>query len=206
MTGLARRGWRAEKGIKFGLCFVVQGRKPSHILSNCHIIRILHATPATEAAEYFHLGFQRRTRSVPAVLKHVLTATCRLQITGLNLPECGTVTLFLNTTQQGPQPPAAPYSLIVYPAQGLPSAYPLSLTGTTAPWTVNYPAGEPRFARTLRLARFSSVANDATQEPGSCSTLLMRVETQEGYRQRSTPCSQTNPLHVSRRLALPSLQ
>lgn len=150
MTGLARRGlagWRVEKGIKFGLCSVVQGRKPSHIPYNCHIIRILHATPATEAAEYFHLGFQRCRRPFHAVVEHVLTATCRSQITGLTLPECGTVSVYLNTSQlPGQQPPAAPYSLIAYPVQGLPSAYPLSLTGSIAPWTVNYPAGEPRFA------------------------------------------------------------
>jgi len=179
----------------------------SHPISsyNCHIIRILHVTPATEAAEYSHLGFQRRTRPFHAIANRVPTATSCLQITGINLPECGTVSLFLNTTQlPGQQPPAAPYSLIAYPVQGLPSAYPLSLTGTTAPWTVNYPAGEPRFApRTC--ARFSTVANDPIQEPGSCSILLMRVETQEEYRRVSTPCSPASPMHVFRQLALPPL-
>jgi hypothetical protein len=113
------------------------------------------------------------------------------RILGKNLAECATISLFLNTTQaSNQQAPAAPYSLIAYPVQGLPSAYPLSLTGTTAPWTVNYPAGEPRFCAlglgSPATARFSTVANDATQEPGSCSTLLMRVETQEEYRQIST--------------------
>ena len=111
-----------------------------------HIIRILHATPATKAAEYFRLGFEQRERPFRAVGNHVLTAICRLQVTGTNLPECGTISLLLNTTQlPGRVPPAAPYSLIAYPVQGLPSAYPLSLTGATASWTVNYPAGEPRF-------------------------------------------------------------
>jgi len=123
----------------------------SHPISpcNCHIIRILHVTPATEAAEYSHLGFQRRTCLFRAIINHVPTATSYLQITGINLPECGTVSLFLNTTQIGQLPPAAPYTLIAYPVQGLPSVYPLSLTGTTAPWTVNYPAGEPRLAPRL---------------------------------------------------------
>ena len=174
---------------------------------NCHIIRILHATSATKAAEYFHLGFERRERPCRAVVNHVLTATCRLQITGSNLPECGTISLFLNTTQlPGQQPPAAPYSLIAYPVQGLPSAYPLSLTGATAPWTVNYPAGEPSCPGTATWAlQLRTVANDATQEPDSCSTLLMQVETQEGYRPRSTPCNPIYPKHVFRRLVLPSL-
>ena len=114
---------------------------------NRHIVLILHAIPATEAAENFHLGLQRRTRLFRAVVKHVITTICCLQATGFNLPECGAVSLSLNTTQlSGQQPSSAPYSLIAYPVQGLPSAYPLGLTGTTAPWTVNYPAGEPRFA------------------------------------------------------------
>ena len=65
----------------------------------------------------------------------------------------------------GQQPPAPPYTLIAYPVQGVPFAYPLTLTGSTAPWTVDYPAGEPRFlpaGRRSTTARFSTVANNAT--------------------------------------------
>lgn len=49
--------------------------KQSHIFHNCHIIRILHGTPPTEAAGYFHLGSQRRTRPFRAIVNHVLTGT-----------------------------------------------------------------------------------------------------------------------------------
>lgn len=194
VTGLARRA-RKESNLD----------STSSLKSyKCHIDRILHAIPATEAAKNFQLGFQQRTRPFRAVVEHVLTATCRLQVTGINLPECGTISLVLDTTQlSGQQLSSAPYSLIVYPAQGLPSAYPLNLTGTTALWVVNYSAGKPRFAPAT--ARFSIDANDTAQEPSSCSILLMRVETQGEYRKRSTPCSQANPKNVSHRLALPPL-
>ena len=140
------------------------------------------------------------------VVTRVLTTTCRLQVTGLTLPACGTVELFLNTAQlPTQQAPAAPYSLIAYPVQGLPSIYPLTLTGTTAPWTVNFPAGEPPPCRrfSFRLQSHSStLANNTVQEPSLSLTLLMRMETREEYRHRFTRCSQANPQRVFRRPAL----
>lgn len=105
-------------------------------------------------------GFNDVSPSVVAAVTHVLTTTRRLQVTGFSLPECGTVNLYLNTTQGGGQQTqsqaAPPYSLIAYPVQGLPSVYPLSLTGTLAPWTVNYPAGEPCFASASARLRVSA--------------------------------------------------
>jgi hypothetical protein len=81
-----------------------------------------------------------------ALVIRVLTTTYGFQVTGLTLPECATVSLYLNTTQQPSQnAPAAPYSLIAYPAGGLPLVFPLTLTSSLAPWTVAYPVGEPHY-------------------------------------------------------------
>jgi hypothetical protein len=90
------------------------------------------------------------------VLTSLFTTSYRLQVQGLTLSQCATVSIFLGTTQIVNQPPPAPpYWLIAYPVQGPPSVFLLNPTGTNASWTANLPLGEP--APTHR--RFSTVAN-----------------------------------------------
>lgn len=143
-----------------------------------------------------------------AILALVLTTTRCSQVRGTTLSECAATSIFLSQSQIAGQPaPVAPYWFIAYPEQGVPTVYPLSLTGTAAPWTNNYPQGEPRFARGSgrRPCALQHLANKAAQEPHSCSTLPMRMETQEEYRQRFTQWCQANPKHVFCRPALPLL-
>jgi hypothetical protein len=81
-----------------------------------------------------------------AVVTCVLTVTYGLQVTSLTLIQCSTVSLYLNTSQTpGEVPPLAPYSLIIYPAGGVPSVFPLTLSGPWASWTVDFPVGEPHY-------------------------------------------------------------
>jgi hypothetical protein len=81
-----------------------------------------------------------------AVVTRVLTVTYGLQVQGLNLIQCSTISLFLGTAQMpGQVPPLAPYSLIIYPAGGVPSVFPLTLTGSSTSWTVDFPVGEPHY-------------------------------------------------------------
>ena len=98
-------------------------------------------TPTKKARDLFLLGVHRRGTLFPfiPIATCVLTKICGLQIDTFTIPQCGVIQFTI--TPQSPVLPIPPYSVIAYPRDGIPSVYPLALTGQTAPWTVVYPAG-----------------------------------------------------------------
>ena len=117
------------------------------LLCGSPLIEFSDDMPTQKARQYFLLGAQRRGTPFPFIPIDRYLCTyqdiCGLQIDILTIPQCGAIQFTI--TPQRPVLPIPPYSVIAYPRNGIPSVYPLALTGQTAPWTVVYPAGQSHF-------------------------------------------------------------
>jgi hypothetical protein len=84
----------------------------------------------------------------PSSFAHRLTNICRYtssheagQEQPLTLRACSTVSFALGTNNASSAHAQPPYTLLVFPANGVPQTIPAGIDGTDADWRVNYPVG-----------------------------------------------------------------